>query len=131
MEIHYTKHAAAYATNLKDAAKEEGVDTTKPTLYGNFAFVSTTEAPVSGKWTVTDKAPVRDDFGFYNEVKEGTGSGLGAMMVVPGGRNIYATFRNLSLVTEMNGLKESTDLAFKQEFNFAMGDGQKRHVTLK
>jgi len=30
MEIHYTKHAAAYATNLRDAAKEEGVDTTKP-----------------------------------------------------------------------------------------------------
>lgn len=30
MEIHYTKHAAAYATNLKDAAKEEGVDTSKP-----------------------------------------------------------------------------------------------------
>lgn len=30
MEIHYTKHAAAYATNLRDAAREESVDTTKP-----------------------------------------------------------------------------------------------------
>ena len=30
MEIHYTKHAAAYATNLQAAAKKEGVDTTKP-----------------------------------------------------------------------------------------------------
>ena len=30
MEIHYTKHAAAYATNLQDAAKAEGVDTAKP-----------------------------------------------------------------------------------------------------
>lgn len=30
MEIHYTKHAAAYATNLNDAAKAEGVDTSKP-----------------------------------------------------------------------------------------------------
>lgn len=30
MEIHYTKHAAAYATNLNDAAKEEGVDISKP-----------------------------------------------------------------------------------------------------
>jgi len=30
MEIHYTKHAAAYATNLSDAAKAEGVDTSKP-----------------------------------------------------------------------------------------------------
>ncbi|MEO6583573.1 MAG: superoxide dismutase [Ferruginibacter sp.] len=30
MEIHYTKHAAGYATNLKDAAKAEGVDTAKP-----------------------------------------------------------------------------------------------------
>lgn len=30
MEIHYTKHAAAYATNLRDAAKEENVDTSKP-----------------------------------------------------------------------------------------------------
>ena len=29
MEIHYTKHAAGYATNLQDAAKAEGVDTTK------------------------------------------------------------------------------------------------------
>jgi hypothetical protein len=109
----------------------KGVDTTKPTLYGNFAFVSTTEAPVSGKWTVTDKKPVRDEFGFYNTVKEATTDTLGAMLVIPGGRNIYATFRNLSLVTEMNGLKESTDLAFKQEFNFAMGKGQKRHVALK
>lgn len=30
MEIHYTKHAAAYASNLRDAAKEEGVDTNQP-----------------------------------------------------------------------------------------------------
>src|SRR5437870_1764776 len=30
MEIHYTKHAAAYATNLNDAAKAEGVDTSRP-----------------------------------------------------------------------------------------------------
>lgn len=30
MEIHYTKHAAAYASNLRDAAKEESVDTTRP-----------------------------------------------------------------------------------------------------
>jgi Fe-Mn family superoxide dismutase len=30
MEIHYTKHAASYASNLRDAAKEEGVDTTQP-----------------------------------------------------------------------------------------------------
>src|SRR6187397_1549030 len=27
MEIHYTKHGAAYAKNLDDAVKEEGVDT--------------------------------------------------------------------------------------------------------
>ena len=30
MEIHYTKHAAAYSTNVQDAAKAEGVDTNKP-----------------------------------------------------------------------------------------------------
>lgn len=30
MEIHYTKHAAAYSTNLQDAAKAEGVDINKP-----------------------------------------------------------------------------------------------------
>ncbi|RYY99778.1 MAG: superoxide dismutase [Chitinophagaceae bacterium] len=30
MEIHYSKHAAGYATNLNDAAKAEGADTTKP-----------------------------------------------------------------------------------------------------
>src|SRR5690349_7665895 len=30
MEIHYTKHAAGYATNLQNAAKNENVDTTKP-----------------------------------------------------------------------------------------------------
>src|SRR5215204_5697413 len=29
MEIHYTKHAAGYATNLQDAAKAEGVDMAK------------------------------------------------------------------------------------------------------
>lgn len=30
MEIHYTKHAAAYAGNLQAAAKKENVDTSKP-----------------------------------------------------------------------------------------------------
>jgi superoxide dismutase, Fe-Mn family len=30
MEIHYTKHAAGYVTNLNEAAKNEGVDTGKP-----------------------------------------------------------------------------------------------------
>jgi len=30
MEIHFTKHAAAYATNLQEAAKAEGVDMNKP-----------------------------------------------------------------------------------------------------
>lgn len=30
MEIHFSKHAAAYATNLRDAAKAEGVDMNKP-----------------------------------------------------------------------------------------------------
>ena len=30
MEIHYSKHAASYATNLNDAAKAEGVDASKP-----------------------------------------------------------------------------------------------------
>lgn len=30
MEIHFTKHAAAYATNLQEAAKAEGVDMSKP-----------------------------------------------------------------------------------------------------
>ncbi|HEU0064318.1 MAG TPA: superoxide dismutase [Flavisolibacter sp.] len=30
MEIHYTKHAAAYATNLQAAAKKEGIDTSRP-----------------------------------------------------------------------------------------------------
>ncbi|MBZ5859500.1 superoxide dismutase [Flavihumibacter profundi] len=30
MEIHYTKHAAAYAKNLNDAAQAEGIDRSKP-----------------------------------------------------------------------------------------------------
>ena len=30
MEIHYSKHAAAYSKNVKDAAAAEGVDLTKP-----------------------------------------------------------------------------------------------------
>ncbi|RYY84708.1 MAG: superoxide dismutase, partial [Chitinophagaceae bacterium] len=30
MELHYSKHAAGYATNLNDAAKVEGVDTSQP-----------------------------------------------------------------------------------------------------
>jgi len=30
MEIHYTKHAATYAKNVKEAAQAEGVDTGKP-----------------------------------------------------------------------------------------------------
>jgi len=30
MEIHYSKHAATYSKNLKDAAQAEGIDTSKP-----------------------------------------------------------------------------------------------------
>ena len=30
MEIHYSKHAAAYATNLQAAAQKEGIDMTRP-----------------------------------------------------------------------------------------------------
>lgn len=30
MEIHYSRHAAGYATNLQDAARNEGVDMNKP-----------------------------------------------------------------------------------------------------
>src|SRR5690349_21165936 len=30
MELHYSKHAAAYAKNLKEAAQAEKIDTTKP-----------------------------------------------------------------------------------------------------
>lgn len=43
MEIHYSKHAAAYASNLQDAAKAEGVDTSKPVedLLANISKYST------------------------------------------------------------------------------------------
>jgi Fe-Mn family superoxide dismutase len=42
MEIHYTKHAAAYSTNLKDAAKAESVDPSTPVekLLGNISKYS-------------------------------------------------------------------------------------------
>jgi superoxide dismutase, Fe-Mn family len=43
MEIHYTKHAAGYATNLQDAAKAEGVDMNKSLeeVLGNISKYST------------------------------------------------------------------------------------------
>ena len=42
MEIHYSKHAAAYATNLNDAAKAENVDMKKPleTIFSNISAYS-------------------------------------------------------------------------------------------
>lgn len=40
MQIHYTKHAAAYSKNLKEAAAAEGIDTTLP-LENVLAKVST------------------------------------------------------------------------------------------
>lgn len=42
MEIHYTKHAAGYASNLSAAAKEENVDTSKPleNVLGNISKYS-------------------------------------------------------------------------------------------
>lgn len=43
MEIHYSKHAAAYAVNLKDAAKTEAIDVTKP-LEDVFGKISTYSA---------------------------------------------------------------------------------------
>ncbi len=43
MEIHYTKHAAAYAKNMSDAIGEENVDTNKPLedLLGSISSYST------------------------------------------------------------------------------------------
>ena len=42
MEIHYSKHAAAYASNLNDAAKAESVDKSKPleTIFSNISAYS-------------------------------------------------------------------------------------------
>jgi Fe-Mn family superoxide dismutase len=42
MEIHYSKHAAAYASNLNDAAKAENVDKSKPveSLFANISKYS-------------------------------------------------------------------------------------------
>jgi Fe-Mn family superoxide dismutase len=42
MEIHYSKHAAAYATNLRDAAKAENIDQSKPveTIFSNISAYS-------------------------------------------------------------------------------------------
>ncbi len=42
MEIHYSKHAAAYATNLRDAAKAENIDQSKPleNIFSNIAAYS-------------------------------------------------------------------------------------------
>ena len=40
MEIHYSKHAAAYAKNLSDAAAAEGVDTAKTSLERLLADIS-------------------------------------------------------------------------------------------
>jgi Fe-Mn family superoxide dismutase len=42
MEIHYSKHAAAYATNLRDAAKAENIDQSKPVenIFSNISSYS-------------------------------------------------------------------------------------------
>lgn len=40
MEIHYSKHAAAYAKNLAEAVKAEGVETGKETLAGLMGKIS-------------------------------------------------------------------------------------------
>ena len=42
MEIHYSKHAAAYAANLNDAAKAENIDRSKPveTIFSNISAYS-------------------------------------------------------------------------------------------
>ncbi len=45
MEIHYSKHAAAYATNLRDAAKAENIDQSKP-VENIFSNISTYSAKV-------------------------------------------------------------------------------------
>lgn len=43
MEIHYSKHAAGYSKNLKEAAKDENVDTSKPVekILANISAYST------------------------------------------------------------------------------------------
>ncbi|MCH7401503.1 superoxide dismutase [Belliella kenyensis] len=89
MEIHYTKHAAAYAKNLGEAAAEEGVDVSAPLEevmmniskystkmrnnggghYNHELFWKTMSPDGGGKPSGDLEAAINDAFGSFDEFK--------------------------------------------------------------
>lgn len=122
MEIHYTKHAAAYANNLKDAAKEEGVDTSKPleNVLGNISkytpkmrnnggghynhelFWSIMAPKAGGKPEGKPMEAITASFGSYeafvtqfeNAAKSRFGSGWAWLVVQSGGKLVVTSTPN-------------------------------------
>lgn len=127
----YTSHV--HGELLRDIMHmNRGVDTINPTIYGNMSVIETVEAPVTGSWKTTKlEGTERDDYGFFEKVEEGAvASKKGVMMVLPGGYNTMAIFRQLALMSKNNELKESIELAAKMEANAVMGKNQRRQVMI-
>ncbi|MFT3932980.1 MAG: superoxide dismutase [Chitinophagaceae bacterium] len=122
MEIHYTKHAATYAKNVKEAAQAEGVDTSKPIEdvlakvskytpkmrnnagghYNHELFWKTFKANGEGKPSGKLLAAIEKDFGsfdafklqFSDAGKNRFGSGWAWLVVSPGKKLITGSTPN-------------------------------------
>ena len=102
---------------------------TNPILLQNYVFVESALMPVSGGWTITgEDGNDRDEFGMYGSCAEVSAKSVGASLVIPGMRNQYATFRNLTFLQDSQATTETVELVAKAERKFHMDDRQKAHV---
>ncbi len=114
MEIHYSRHAAGYAKNLKDAATAAGITALKVTdLLANISKYSTTIRNNGG--------------GHYNHE-------MFWQIMAPGGKPMSSTFENLikSQLTSVDKLKADVTSAASSRFGSGWGwlalDGNKKLV---
>lgn len=102
-------------------------------ILDEWVFIPSALMPKSGGHTITgENGDVRDAHGFYGKIKEnGPISQLAGKAVIPGLRNQYGIFRNLSFVNKSDTLKETTTIGAKQSHKFIMDDRQHALVKLK
>jgi len=97
----------------------------------NYVFQPTTKAPISGAWQ-TDDATVRDDYGTFGTVKEkSTKNHQGVKIVIPGYRNVNATFEGLTIAQDRRNVNFSTIVVARQMALQKMDNRQSAWVKLK
>lgn len=110
-----------------------GDDNINMPMLKNWVFVETNMFPESGGHTITgEEGTDRDLWGFFGQAAEYKPvNTVGGMAIIPGQRNLHATFRNPEIVSATAPMKEVVKVGIKLENNFFLDGRQKAYVVLK